>query len=744
MSRKRTPRRWSTLAFCADALLLSTLLAGTALCCQSLYSLGENRGLLAGTAAALGVVLAAVHNLPRFRWAGLVVVAEGYALCAWLLWDRLTLGAGAVAVGLSRALGGSPELPVPFPEGERDLFLCAALALLALPLSWAALRLRSVLAAAAMTYPFLLPAFQLDRLPAWPDFLLLLTGWCALLLTAACPRQARGVRARLTLAALPAAGCALVLLTLALPRESYVYPQWAQTAKGVLLSGDLSFSLPGFLETGLRVGGSSSRVDLAGAGPLSLSDRTMLRVETEVPGRLYLRGRSAGVYTGASWEPLDDAAYEELGDLGGYEPLNFPALTHPEADWYPVTVELTGAPGNCFYAPYFLLTDADELSGGSFADDSHIARNFGVGSYTIYYRPGAGPDAAMRPLEGAAAQAEETYRAFVYEHYLEVPEEAAQALRDWADRVESQYVFVDMSGSDGSSDGATVPRRYRMQLELAERTALYLAAATTYDTTVPAVPEGADFVDYFLNQSGRGYCMHYATAAALFLRMAGIPARYVSGYTVMVPDSGRVDVPESAAHAWVEIYLDGYGWYPVEVTPAYGGETEGEGGAESVQPTPTPAPTPTPTPAPTPQSSAAPAPGPSQGPAEGTAGTEEGTARTADLSMLKWPALALGLWLFLFVRRRLAARLWRKRLREGDANAAALWAYRLQRRLLPWGGREQPQVEELALKARFSQHTLTQAERERTAAAVEGERDRVDAALSWWKRLAFRWLFALR
>ena len=55
-----------------------------------------------------------------------------------------------------------------------------------------------------------------------------------------------------------------------------------------------------------------------------------------------------------------------------------------------------------------------------------------------------------------------------------------------------------------------------------------------------------------------------------------------------------------------------------------------------------------------------------------------------------------------------------------------------------------PQVEELALKARFSQHTLTQAERERTAAAVEGERDRVDAALPWWKRLAFRWLFALR
>ena len=230
---------------------------------------------------------------------------------------------------------------------------------------------------------------------------------------------------------------------------------------------------------------------------------------------------------------------------------------------------------------------------------------------TIAPEPGRTPPSA---LEGAAAQAEETYRAFVYEHYLEVPEEAAQALRDWADRVESQYVFVDMSGSDGSSDRATVPRRYRMQLELAERTALYLAAATTYDTTVPAVPEGADFVDYFLNQSGRGYCMHYATAAALFFRMAGIPARYVSGYTVMVPDSGRVDVPESAAHAWVEIYLDGYGWYPVEVTPAYGGETEGEGGAETVQPTPRRLRRPPHRRRPPPRRSAAPAPGPSGDP----------------------------------------------------------------------------------------------------------------------------------
>ena len=740
MSRKRSVRRWSTLTFCADALLLSLLLAGAGLSCQSAYPLGENWGPLTLTGAALGVVLAAVHNLPRFRWAGLVLVAEGYALCAWLLWDKLALGAQTAAASLSRVLGGSMDLPVPFPEGERDLFLCAALALLALPLSWAALRLRSAVAVAAMTYPLLLPAFLADQLPAWPCFLLLLTVWCALALTGTLSGKNGEAWARLTLAALPAAGCALVLLTLVLPRESYVYPKWSEQVQLALRSGEIPFTLSDLLGSGLKLGGSSSRVDLAGAGPLSLSSRTMLRVETDVTGRLYLRGISAGTYTGTSWEPLDGSVYEELGDLGGYEPLNFPALTASGKDWHAVTVDLTGATGNCLYVPYFLLTDADELAGSSFVDDSHLQKDFGLGSYTLYYRPEAGPDVTMQPLEGAAAQAEEAYRDFVYEHYLEVPEEAAQALYTWAERVSEEGVSLNL---DERYRGRAI-RIYWPQMEQAQLIAYLLAATITYDTTVPAMPAGADFVDYFLNQSERGYCMHYATAATLFFRMIGTPARYVSGYTVMVSDSGQVNVPESAAHAWVEIYLDGYGWYPVEVTPTYGGEETGPEETAEPEPTPTPTPTSTPTPTPTSQSSAAPTPDVSQAPVEGPAGTEDGTARTVDLTFLQWPTAVLGLWLLLLLRRRLTARLWHRRLWTGSTNAAALWAYRLQRRLLPWGGREAPAVEELALKARFSQHTLTEAERKQAAEAVEAERDRVDAALPRWKRLAFRWLFALR
>lgn len=46
-----------------------------------------------------------------------------------------------------------------------------------------------------------------------------------------------------------------------------------------------------------------------------------------------------------------------------------------------------------------------------------------------------------------------------------------------------------------------------------------------------------------------------------------------------VPASGRVNVPDSAAHAWVEVYIDGYGWEPVEVTPVYAGSTPAQSGA---------------------------------------------------------------------------------------------------------------------------------------------------------------------
>lgn len=92
-----------------------------------------------------------------------------------------------------------------------------------------------------------------------------------------------------------------------------------------------------------------------------------------------------------------------------------------------------------------------------------------------------------------------------------------------------------------------------------------------YSYTPGRVPEGADFVDYFLFENKKGYCTSFATAIAVLGRSIGIPTRYVEGYVVDYgdkDDSGYL-VRNSDAHAWAEAYFDGVGWIPFEATPSY-------------------------------------------------------------------------------------------------------------------------------------------------------------------------------
>ena len=55
--------------------------------------------------------------------------------------------------------------------------------------------------------------------------------------------------------------------------------------------------------------------------------------------------------------------------------------------------------------------------------------------------------------------------------------------------------------------------------------------------------------------AGKGVCQDYAHALIALCRMAGMPARYVSG----------LFVGEGASHAWAEIWMDGL-WYGIDPT----------------------------------------------------------------------------------------------------------------------------------------------------------------------------------
>jgi transglutaminase-like putative cysteine protease len=81
---------------------------------------------------------------------------------------------------------------------------------------------------------------------------------------------------------------------------------------------------------------------------------------------------------------------------------------------------------------------------------------------------------------------------------------------------------------------------------------------------------GENYVDQFLFETGEGYCVHFANAMVMLLRLNGIPARTVEGYSYFFPNRNqeRFVVTGGMAHAWVEAYIDGAGWIPFEPTPS--------------------------------------------------------------------------------------------------------------------------------------------------------------------------------
>ena len=108
----------------------------------------------------------------------------------------------------------------------------------------------------------------------------------------------------------------------------------------------------------------------------------------------------------------------------------------------------------------------------------------------------------------------------------------------------------------------------------------WLYANCTY-TLEPGYPDaGRDFVSQFVLETREGYCSYFATAMAVMCRIAGVPARYVEGYSV--PAGEDVVVTGEDAHAWTEVYFNGIGWVAFDPSNGSGGASEsGAAGGES-------------------------------------------------------------------------------------------------------------------------------------------------------------------
>ena len=203
-------------------------------------------------------------------------------------------------------------------------------------------------------------------------------------------------------------------------------------------------------------------------------------------------------------------------------------------------------------------------------------------NYMVAYQPYAF-QMQFRPSNAPSKD----YEAYVYDTYLDVPQYLDETLEPIIEELDIDYV-IERYVSAPNND---VKQEALLQIASALRSYYWMNYA--YTMAPGTTPYNRDFVSYFLTYQKRGYCAHFAASATLLLRQMGIPARYVEGYMISLTDileaevidedlsnwldpdydlgmdSGvlRVEVTDGSAHAWTEIYIDGFGWIPFDFTP---------------------------------------------------------------------------------------------------------------------------------------------------------------------------------
>ena len=317
----------------------------------------------------------------------------------------------------------------------------------------------------------------------------------------------------------------------------------------ILVQNGVSGFIDGYSSTGGLAGGR-----LGGVSQVRPDYETNLEV-TFVPinyDTIYLKGYTGTNYQSSGWYPTaHDLTY--LEDEREYDFGNNARMQVKEVEIDP----------RFDYRPYFSAT----------TDIVHSESDYNT--YQITYKPVLSTADYMEPKEDELLILSDYYD-YVYDSCLTVPEDLKPVLDEIIEE-------IDPIESDNINE-------YRLNCT----TAIYSYFLQNYSYTMAPgrTAYKRDFVEYFLTHQKRGYCAHFASATALLLREMGIPARYCEGYcipiTLIYDDailtennfdewySGNQDVDlksvlevpvnDSYAHAWVEVYLDGYGFVPIEAT----------------------------------------------------------------------------------------------------------------------------------------------------------------------------------
>jgi hypothetical protein len=362
------------------------------------------------------------------------------------------------------------------------------------------------------------------------------------------------------------------------------------------------------------------------------------------------------------------------------------------------------------------------------------------------------PDILMNTLASdkkSFAQSEQDYRLFLYDKYTQLP----QDLKEKIQGLLKEKGLMTTSTTQGSYSLSSIKPYYDTVNDMVNAVKRDLKATCSYSLTPGKVPDGKDFTYYFLTENRKGYCVHFATAATVMLRAMGVPARYAEGYIVTDDDyknavDGWANIKDSHAHAWVEIYYPGLGWQPVDVTPGFNvdqNQTQDnlQQSESSVSSTPTESKA---------ESSASSTVESkiesSVQSAASTPKTQSPAKRSDDVKAAMLPVLfTIAVFALILaaaaLRRRIVLLHRKKKFAQQDANKAVIAMYDYMLKLTRYGGDISEKVTDIALKARFSQHTVSREERKtvRDSADLLAQRNLLNA--STIKKIQMKFIYNL-
>ena len=522
------------------AFLLSFLLSFAAVMCPvSAFRLGIDTVQLTAVCFWAALACSVCYALPL----GALPLGAGTAILGFL-WRSGSLEEGVEAIlnRLSRQYNQAYKWGIirwGFRTADQMepsilLPLCIWGGLIALLITWSVCRKKTlVFGLLAALVPLATCFVVTDTVPKTGWLYLFFLAFIVLLLTQSsrCREQRQGNR--LTLYALPITALALLVLFAAVPKDTYSGQDNAKKMVEAVFHSDPVQLLMGQMDDSGATGGDtgSNTVDLRTVGYRMESDAQVLQVIAPFTGNLYLRGKAMDKYDGTSWSSAE---------------VDYGSLPWPKEGLYTVgeITVTTRFAHRMLYMPYYSDTmQLLDVSKGM-ENDKKLTQ------YSFQCKQLENPAylSTLYPTTDTAADQEQQQPA---KDFMKLFPRKDSVTR-WA-----SSLALQITGS------------YSSPYHKAQAIASYVRNSATYDTKTSRMPLGSeDFAKWFLEESDTGYCVHFATATAVLLQEAGIPARYVTGYLVPVQAGEPTPVLSTQAHAWVEYWLPGYGWTILEATPA--------------------------------------------------------------------------------------------------------------------------------------------------------------------------------